>query len=266
MNPRQKRARKARNQGIFMLVASFCIVVIVAFTIVNMRASVATRHEDDMCRKDGFVSRDTLIIIDATDSISVTQKMMIRKEANRLFSEAAVDERFTLYVIDEQLQTVTSILQVCNPGDGRDKSELTANKRRLKARWQETFFGQLTSSVDILLDRPSANSSPVMEMMKYASIETLYDSPAKAKRMILASDMLQNSQALSQYRNPGDFDSLLKQDEIRTLLPQLQDVDVEVLYLERGGHQGLQGRRHIRFWEQFIQQAGGEISRVKWVN
>ena len=103
-------------------------------------------------------------------------------------------------------------------------------------------------------------------MFKYVSINTMYDSSAKQKRIIFVSDMLHHTEQYSHYRRSIDFESFAETPYSIEVKPYLNDVNIEVLYVVRAKDRNLQNRGHIAFWEDFVSNAGGDIVRVKTIN
>jgi hypothetical protein len=73
--------------------------------------------------------------------------------------------------------------------------------------------------------------------------------------------MLQNTEAISQYRDPLDFPQFrdgLQYPKLRTELP---GVEVELAYLLHAPQR--QTRRHLKFWEDYFDAAGARIVAVR---
>jgi hypothetical protein len=108
--------------------------------------------------------------------------------------------------------------------------------------------------------------SPVLEMIKFVSINTMYGSAAKEKKIFLVSDMLHHTKKYSQYRTKPNIEDLDSSLYLKHSLPKLHDVDVEILYVSRPNFYKLQTRGHIAFWEKYIQKAGGNLVYVETIN
>jgi hypothetical protein len=220
-----------------------------------------------MCRNDGFVSRETALVIDKTDVFSKTQSMIVKKEIRKIIENSKVDERFTFYVMGENTEQNIDKLVVCNPSDGSDSSEFTANVKRLRKRWEDNFLNPLLESLSSVTDKKhTANASPILEMMKYASINTMYDSEALEKRMIMVSDMLHHTSSFSHYRKFDAYDNFKLTPYALEQTPHMDGVDVTILYLSRPKNTNLQTVRHVTWWESHILESGGMVERVKRVN
>ena len=102
-----------------------------------------------------------------------------------------------------------------------------------------------------------------MEAIQSISVSSLHKfiSTNKKVNLVIVSDMLQNSETLSHYKEHMNFKKFKKQDFIK-VSSSLNDVLVTILYLRRDGAEKLQGRKHIVFWEQFFHDQGGILKRV----
>jgi len=267
-----RRAKRKGNADIrgFAMIGFAVVMIAVIFLFINQeKQGHVSRDKASMCRLDGSISRNTVIIIDATDNFSNTQGLLVKKEMESLLESALVDEQFTIYLLGEDVDDSAfkdPIISVCNPGDGSDKNEYTSNLRRLKKKWEEDFYLKITSTINNLIGDYSANKSPIMEMIKYASVNSLYGSKAKQARMIIISDMLHFTNEYSQYTQAPSFESFKKLPYSLETSPQLSQVAVSILYLVRSKNMSRQNRGHIEFWNDFISSHGGKLTKVKRIN
>lgn len=266
MSRKRRNRKKAAFKGQLLFGVGILLIAAFSYTIIELNKGIIERDPESMCRTDGEISRDTAVVIDATDSFNQSQALLVKKEIKKAIEESLVDERFTLYVLNEVLGENPDRLSVCNPGDGSKKSELTSNKRRLLKKWQTLFYDKFVNSVDELVGDHVASQSPIMEMIKLVSVKTMYDSSAEQKRIILVSDMLHHTSGYSQYRTASNFNIFKDSAYALEQKPHLSDVNVSILYLIRGKDNKRQNRGHINFWENYILSGGGQISRVKTIN
>jgi len=263
---RRRKKKSADHKGWLLLLVSAFIFAAIGYFFFEASANVVKRDPNTSCRLDEKITRETAIVIDATDSFSKTQAMLIKKEIDQVFSNAIIDERFTLYVLNEFIGEESIIAEGCNAGDGSNASELTSNKRRLKKEWNENFYKKFTDAVEELVGVHVAQQSPILEMMKHVSINTMYDSKAESKRIIFVSDMLHHSSEYSHYRNDYNFNGFNKSAYALKTRPHLQNVDIDILYVVRAKDIKLQNRGHIAFWDASVSNAGGKILHVKTIN
>ncbi len=148
---------------------------------------------------------------------------------------------------------------VCNPGNGKGASEFNSNPRRLERRWKQQFSDSLEHQLTSLLKAPSANTSPILESIQNVSA-SVFDAPAfkqVPKQLIIVSDMVQNTPGFSQYRQSETFDQFKHTPYYLTVRPNLDGVNVTILYLRRADVFRIQGRtQHLDFWRDYFTDAG----------
>lgn len=266
MSFKRRKKKKAAQTGKILLGLGFFIVAVFAVYVIQLKQSVVNRDKITQCRLDGKIARETALVIDATDSFSATQSILVKKEIEAMLETSVVDEKITLFVLGENVSDNIDRFSICNPGDGSDKSELTSNKRMLRQKWEALFYQRVVDAVDNLTGEHNARQSPILEMVKFVSVKTMYDSSALEKRIIIVSDMLHHTQEYSQYRQKPDYKSFEGTSYALGQKPYLSGVDTTILYLVRPQDMVRQNRGHIRFWESYVAANGGIISRVKTIN
>jgi len=263
---RRKRQQDADRKGMILLGCGVLLLVVGLAAFFYYVEPAVKRDPETACRVDEEISRETIVVIDATDNFNVTQALRIKKEIGLMLSSAVIDERFSLYVLDETINKKSQKFSVCNPGDGSNKSEITSNKRRLKKHWEDLFYNRFTNAVDELTGSHTAAQSPIIEMIKFVSVNTFLDSRATKKRLVIVSDMLHHTQQYSHYRGSPNYAKFSKTSYAMTMQPLLEGVDVQIFYLINEKHILLQNRGHIEFWNQHVLTNNGFVSSVKTVN
>jgi hypothetical protein len=266
MMSRRRRQQKADTKGKIILGITVILTIVFIYAGVYLYEPPIKRDDKTACRLDGYVSEETVVVIDATDDFNETQALRVKKEISNMLSDSVLDERFSLYVIDEKAGLENKKFTVCNPGDGAGKSELTYNKRRLKKQGESKFYDRFANSVDELIGNNTASQSPILEMIKLVSINTFLDSKAQSKRLVIVSDMLHHTSELSHYKKNIDYDSFQKTPYAAKMQSILDDVEVSILYILRPSNLNVQNRGHIEFWNRHVQSSNGFVSTVKTVN
>ena len=210
-----------------------------------------------------------LVIIDRSDPISGQQAQRVRQVLNALKSEALVGTRFDIYTFegnsDDQLDP---ILKVCAPGKPEDAQALYENPEFVRRTYEQRFSAVLDGVVDQLLTASTRPNSPIIETLKAAAQTSFGDMPSGANaRVTLISDMVQHSDAASQFRDLADFAQLSRSSTWPSLQPRLRGAQVDILYLIRPsalrGRIPIQNRGHQAFWEQLISASGGQLHSIE---
>lgn len=263
MNRRRQQRSKKQRQG-YVLIALCVLVAIGAITwFVYTKSEFVARSAETLCREDGLVIRETVIMIDATDGYSHEQSMVAKQLVSELLDNALIDERFTVYAVSENMVDQHPLVQVCNSGNAEGKSALTSNISRIDKRWREQFFDVVTAQIDALIGASEANYSPILETLKWVSAEVFFGSKAPQKQLIIVSDLLQHTREYSHYR--GAFGQMPK-GYAQSIHAYLENVDVTVLYIYRSDQYVRQTNAHVDFWLDHIGQSGGIVNRVKRLN
>ena len=205
-----------------------------------------------------------MLLVDKTDILSFTQK-----EAFSITLRDIVEKRtpegylLSLFVLGEDFKdNAKPLVELCNPGTGADKNELTANLKQLKKQYQERFLDQILGKSDMLIAATPAKASPIFEMLQLVSINGFRKHSVNGeKRLIIMSDMLHNTPQFSMYKGPVDHQTFTASDYGRKSYLELQDVEVEIHYLMNTPQ--LQTKRNVKFWEDYFNKAGARIVAVQ---
>jgi hypothetical protein len=205
-----------------------------------------------------------VIIFDQSDPISGQQSQQIRQRIQALKATAAFGLRFDIYTLDgDAKNALNPVLRVCSPGKPEEANELIENPELIRRKYEEKFSSVLDRTIDQLLVPSVRKSSPIIESMKAAGITSFgpLDSTKTPLYLTLISDMIQHSDAYSNFRTDPSFVELSRNSTWPLVRPNLKGALVDVLYLLRpeARRQGkvIQNRGHELFWEQLIKASNG---------
>ena len=169
----------------------------------------------------------------------------------------------SVFVLGDHFETnAQPLVELCNPGTGSDKSELTANLKKLRRQYEEHFLKPLSTLSEDLIASKSVQTSPIFEMLQLVSINAFRKHDVKGqRRLIIVSDMLHNTSQYSMYRDSLDFLSFKDTDYGRKVQLELRDVEVELIYLINTPH--FQTVRNLKFWEDYFKRAGARVVTVR---
>jgi hypothetical protein len=204
-----------------------------------------------------------VLLVDKTDPLSFTQKQAFEGLLDRLIAQRVPSGYLlSVFVLGEDYKSSPKpVFSECNPGDGADASEYTANKARLKKRFETNFRQPMLALANELQATKSAKYSPIFEMLEMTSINGFRKEDVKGPRkLIILSDMLHNTPEFSMYRDTPEFASFHESDYGRKMSTNLNGVDVELDYLINTPR--LQTRRNLKFWEDYFASAGARIVAV----
>ncbi len=205
-----------------------------------------------------------VLLVDKTDPLNFTQKQALTELLHEVI-EKRTPEGYLLsvFVLGEDFkETASPVIELCNPGTGEDKSEYTANRRKLRRQYEERFLQPLAKQAESLVSTEAAKQSPIFEMLQLVSINAFRRHDVKGeKKLIVVSDMLHNTPPFTMYRGPVDFESFAGSDYGRKVALRMPDVKVELNILINSPQ--LQTRRQAAFWEAYFGAAGARVVAVR---
>ena len=252
-------------------------VLAVVALMTTLRPETVPRDPDTLCPEAG-PSRVTAILVDTTDRVGPTSRAGILGRLDDLVASSQPDEMIVAYETSPVVgdgavagdgALFPSRLTVCNPGDPDAANPLISNPELIRRRLEEGFRQPLELLFRELVGREQADVSPLLENVQAISV-TLFARRAHArtpKRLILVSDLMQHSEHLSLYRGRLDYDAFDRTVGADALRTNLQDVGVEVLFVQRREHGRFDDARSlIEFWERWIEAQGGRLERVSRID
>jgi hypothetical protein len=259
-----RRARQRRsNELIFGTLGFLLFLGIIGGVAYYMMSRPAGLDKGSLCPASGPAGHYVLVV-DKTDPLTFTQKEAFAVVLRDLV-EKRVPEGYLLsvFVLGEDFkENAKPLIERCNPGSGRDKSEFTENLRQLEKQYQEGFLEPLLKQSDALLATQPAKFSPIFEMMQLVAINGFRKHDVKGeRRLVVMSDMLQNTTQFSMYKGPVDYAAFASSPYGQKAHLDLQGVEVEIHYLMNSPQ--LQTRRNQKFWEDYFDKAGARIVAVR---
>lgn len=250
--------------GGVLIALAFAAVVILFF----IRPPAIQRDEVTLCPVAG-PSAITAVLIDRTDSIGAISRTDLFTKVNDIIERTLEAEAVELYVVNAvETAPLSAVIKVCNPGkpaqdEAWDEGWAT-NPRIMRLRWTERFKKPLNRLLSDLLTMEEAESSPIMESVQSLSV-TVFAGNDKAnlpKRLIIASDLLQNSSAWSLYKQPSDFRRFAGSSGAKSVAGDLRDVSVQLLFIQRKLKRPIPELDLVTFWVKWIESRQGRVERI----
>ena len=244
----------------FLFVAAAILALIVGFLTVGMKQSAAYVEVDDLtfCPTEFPVASVLSILIDVSDTLSAIQKATLKNELE--LSVRSVGKHGLVQVF--ALESIANgefepVLEMCNPGSGDDMNRLYQNPGLANDRWERDFVGRFDTLLELQVDSKGALTSPL-----YAALQAVAVTSFGKAEHIVASDLLQHGgEPQSHYLGVPSGKSLFSTPAMERFRADLRGVDIEVLYIKRVDND-VQGREHLRFWQDYFSLQGGSLVRV----
>ncbi|HAJ74893.1 MAG TPA: hypothetical protein DCM64_00395 [Gammaproteobacteria bacterium] len=252
--------RRIKKKSPYSFVINLAIAAFAVGFIASLLLGSVERDPVTLCRLDNDVPRETALLLDETVGYSQPQASAITRHLDSLLTNSLADERFTFYSLGSDENSYYLRFSFCNPGDGSDQGELTADQRQLYNGWKEILTERLGIYVNALIEKEAADSSPIVDMVQYVANQIRFTPGDVQKRLILVSSLIHHTPSYSHERDSTNFNAFLGTRSSEDALANLEDVEVEIVLIQRPQLLAIQNRGHIEaFWRPFVNQSGGAI-------
>src|SRR5215469_6877721 len=257
LSPSEIRAKRKNVLG--TLIVAGVITITAAGAAAFYALKPPPRDEMTGCLSAAAPASLTTILIDSSDPLSQRQEADIRGKLEDIRRSIAANGRVEIYsLVGKPDALLAPIVAACNPGDPNKVNPFFASQRIAEDQWQALFVSPFDRAIrESLSDNPSKNS-PIMEAIQSIAIESLARDLFKdvPRRLIIVSDLIQNTPALNQYRDRTSFGAFSSGPYYRRVRADLRGVSVTVLYVWRDTTKAIQGRTHAEFWNELLSNEG----------
>lgn len=207
----------------------------------------------------------TVLLVDVTDPMNAAQRQDFANQLVKLKNSIPRFGKLIVAKVDSTGDRLLSpVITRCNPGTADDVSQATGDPAAVQKQWDEGFDRPLTEAFDRLATASAAERSPILESIQSVALTELQKPGLEKtrKRLVVASDLLQNTDDASFYRGLPDPRSFVESPVFRRLRTDLRGVDVELWMLERADAASTQPRALADLWERVIDAEGGDVRRI----
>jgi len=258
-----KRKQQQQRAGALLLVVALVLGASVFGLYIWKKGQQVKADPITLCPVDS-PRGITVLLIDRTEPLNLIQKEDLRQHLARLRDTLPLYSAIEVYSIGP---TASGVLKpeaprICNPGRGQGLSPLVANPALVERQWQSLFAVPLERILDQLLKDGEQPTSPILESIQSVALTAFAPLPTelRPRRLIVASDMLQNTPELSHYDQVIPLSQLGTTSYYHRVRATLTDVEVEILYVRRDT--GRQGAAHIQFWQDYFADSGARLTHV----
>ncbi len=263
---RRRQATKRKNAwggGI----GALALAILVALFLWGQRGNRA--FDSANCPEDEDYAAQIAILVDPSDTLTRVQEGSGALRVLRAIEDAPATTEIRVFTVAQAGRGNTgAVFRVCKPVHPDDVSSLTGNPMLAERRYRDGFLAPLDRTLSALLDVEGDSISPIVEGIQVAAVSAFQPRDADIpRRLLIVSDMIQNSRNLSFYGDPVEFGPLSRNPDYGTLRVDLSGVEVSVFLLARRGGAGrIQGGTLRGFWEDyFLDQNASPLARPRWV-
>lgn len=204
-----------------------------------------------LCPLTGSQS-SALVLIDKTDPLTAAEQASVR---SLIAAEAAAvqrGDRITVRLLRQKEggseTALDTVADLCNPG--AEGNPLFENPKRVAARYRSAFQEPLEEALASVRDAGSAPASPIAEAI-HESLAAVPEGPGQRLKLIVVSDLMENSPEASAYTGTLSEAALRKAVQ-PAALARLRGAEVRILLLARPRHAKQQAAA-IAVWRSLFQ-------------
>lgn len=215
-----------------------------------------------LCPLDGATG-SLAILLDLTDPVGATQSVALRAELERRVVESPRGTLVSLGRVSDRGDEMGATVALCRPMTGTEGGEWTRNPTQLDRRFQSGFLKPFEAALADMLDARQAKESPIMEGLQalLAGVAATGVEVAGPRQIVIVSDLIQNSEALSFYRGE-DWASFKASPNYRRLARNLDGAEVILFLVPRKGGK-VDPAAVEDFWVQYLDvQGAGAVKPV----
>jgi hypothetical protein len=264
---RQRRRSSGNSAWLYVAGGALIVAVLAAIAVIFYvdvtEPRAPTLVKDTLCPVDG-PRGTTVVLIDASDDLPEIGK----REVTRLLLDIAESlpayYRLELRTLDSAVPAGHVLFSKCNPGDGANLSELTANPQLARKRWKDGFQGPVDAALERSLSSARAVASPIMSTIQQIAVDrfTGHAADNQPKALIIVSDMIENTPDYSQYSGDLSFDRFRRSKGYAKYRTDLEQADVTIHYVQRQTRRPLDATDLMRFWLEWVKDNNGHFDQA----
>lgn len=232
---RSDRAEKNRAYGIATggVIGALLLLSFIVWFFRPPVLDVAT-----LCPTNRPIAAHTLVIVDRTDKWNPAVGQALAELIENAQKNTKPFEKFSIVSLDAD-QSTRPLFSVCNPGEPNFLSDLYRGRRYTKRDFDDKFVGAADGVVQKLGVPEEAATSPIVEYVHRWLGNDDFNATIPNRRLILISDMRQNSPAYDIYKNGAKAGETLAPIVQREFGPAGKDVTYDVYFLAHGHDYGV---------------------------
>ena len=263
-----------------LYIGRFSRIFLASLVVVLLAACDRPRLGADFCPQGEAPPRNTILLLDTSDPLTAEHREVFRRLVREMTQSPSGDgdssefyvaegEALIVYELSDDLDQLEPFVSICNPGGNpRDWTwirDLFEGRVIARRRWEQ-FIGSLEQLLEDLFtdaESASASQSPIIESLgvivpRHAPSRRTASANART-HLIIYSDLLQHTDALSHYGPYPLAEELRSNVNLQHLLTDLAGVDVSLYRLERAQYGRWQSADHYYWWTSFVDVLDGYL-------
>lgn len=261
LRPSEVRRRTQTRRAVAILAVSAVAIVAVGVALALNRTP-PTDLQTGCIAGQTTPEAHTLVLVDQTDPLSSHQidyvKALILAEYARLKPYGELTVRGVRADPDDGGESFSR----CRVRRGAEVLGVASNPDMIEAAFRRTVGDALNGYLNGLRHVPTASRSPILEAVDNAVDVPDFGQTVRERRLVIVSDMAQNSRNLSEYRGAGS--GLDPSEAVRSELGRdLKGVSVRIHYVKRPELDAIQTPSQRDFWRDWFTSQGANV-KLGW--
>ncbi|MGE0741292.1 MAG: hypothetical protein AB7O98_08105 [Hyphomonadaceae bacterium] len=220
----------ARTNRLYATATAGVLGALLALSVTVWLLRPADLDPNTLCPTSRSLEAHTVVIVDRTDRWSPAVSDTLIEIVERAQRDTQRYQKFSIVSLDAD-QSVRPLFSVCNPGAPSFWSDLYRGRRYTERDFEQRFVGAAERVIEQVREPSEASSSPIIEYVHRWLGGDDFSAAIPERRLILISDMRQNSPLYSIYEARG---AGLSDVVAREFGPAAEGVAVDVYFIAHG--------------------------------
>jgi hypothetical protein len=217
----------------------------------------AALEAETLCPASRPLAGHTVVIVDRTDRWTPAMSAALTQIIENAQRETQRYQKFSIVSLDAE-QSVHPVFSVCNPGEPTFWSDLYRGRRYTSRDFEERFVDAADRVVEAVSAPSQASSSPIVEYVHRWLGSDDFNASMPNRRLILVSDMRQNSPLYSIYsaHDGGQLDQVVE----RQFGPSAEGVAFDIYFVAHGRDHNVSEDAVRAAWDRAFGQIGAQYT------
>jgi hypothetical protein len=209
-----------------------------------------------LCPTNRPLAGHTVVIVDRTDRWTQAMGAALTQLVENAQRDTDRYEKFSIVSLDAY-QSVHPLFSICNPGEPTFWSDLYRGRRYTTRDFEERFVGAADRVVEQVREPSEARTSPIVEYVHRWLGSDDFNANVSHRRLILVSDMRQNSPLYSIYSGAEDQ---LGDVVARQFGPAAEGVAFDIYFVAHGRDHNVSEDEVRTAWDHAFGRIGVDYS------
>ena len=236
------------------VIVSVVALVIGGFWLADRQKKANATDAVTLCPVEGPTGA-MVALLDLTDPLTRSQANQLQTWLGDEIASSPRGAMLSVGVVSEDPSDWGARFAKCKPQTAEDANPLIQNPSILGETYNDEFLVPLHETLEEMMQSETQDTSPIMESLQALVSETPNFTTTRPRRLVIVSDMLQNSNVLSFYRAEG-WEYFIETRAHERLAGNLADVEVTLLRIPRTSANIGDPLKVDTFWARYFDSQG----------